>query len=166
MMPWDTSLNQDVKCAVDRHIMNTADFLEDDPLKFSLATPKRGARAFMHVLEGLPSSEHIIHDVTKVIALMVIVQAKSGVLVQGVGNRNNGVRHEPLGFEVEAKNPSGKRKCSLHDYGGKWTHTAAQDALALKLEDSRGFVAGTRVKKESKWSQKQAKVELSGNDRL
>jgi hypothetical protein len=44
MMPWDTSLNQDVKCAVDRHVMNTADFSEDDPLKFSLSTPKRGAR--------------------------------------------------------------------------------------------------------------------------
>jgi hypothetical protein len=43
MMPWNTSLNQDVKCAVDRHVMNTADSEEDDPLKFSLSTPKRGA---------------------------------------------------------------------------------------------------------------------------
>jgi hypothetical protein len=40
MMPWGTSLNQDVKCAVDHHVMNMADFLEDDPLKFSLPTPK------------------------------------------------------------------------------------------------------------------------------
>ena len=118
----------------------------------------------MRVLEGVPSSERIIHDVTKVIGSMVIFQAKSGVLVQGVGNRNNGVRHEPLGFKVQAKNPSGKRKSSPADYGGKWAHTDAQDALALKLEDSRGVVAGTRVKKESKWSQKQADVEFVGED--
>jgi hypothetical protein len=121
----------------------------------------------MRVLEGVPSSERIIHDVTKVIVLMVIVQTKSGVLVQGVGNRNNRVRHyKPLGFKVEAKNPSGKRKSSPQDYGGKWTHAAAQDALAIKLEDSRGVAAGRRVKKESKWSRKQPEVELSGDDRL
>jgi hypothetical protein len=58
----------------------------------------------MRVLEGVPSSERIIHDVMKVIGLMVIVHSKSGVLVQGVGNQNNGVHHEPLGFKVEAKN--------------------------------------------------------------
>jgi hypothetical protein len=92
MMPWDTSLNQDVKCAVDRHVMSMADFEDDNPLKFSLSTPKRGARAFVRVLEGVPSSHRIIHDITKVIASMVLVQAKSGVLVQGVGNRNNGTR--------------------------------------------------------------------------
>jgi hypothetical protein len=166
MMPWDTSLNQDVKCAVDRHVMSTADFLEDDPLKFSLSTPKRGARAFMRVLEGVPSSERIIHDVTKVIESMVIVQSKSGVLVQGVGNRNSGVRHEPLGFDVKAKNPSGKRKSSPHDYGGKWTHAAAQDALAIKLEESRGVVQGTRVKQETKWTRKQTEVEISGENPL
>jgi hypothetical protein len=90
MMPWDTSLNQDVKCAVDRHVMNTADFSEDDQLKFSLSTPKRGARAFKRVLKGVPSSERIVHNVTKVIASMVIFQAKPGVLDQGVGNRNTG----------------------------------------------------------------------------
>jgi hypothetical protein len=26
IMPWDTSLNQDSKCAVDHHVMNRADF--------------------------------------------------------------------------------------------------------------------------------------------
>jgi hypothetical protein len=78
---------------------------------------------------------------------MVIVQAKSGLLVQGVGNQNNGVRHEPLGFKVQVKNLSGKRKSSPADYGGKWAHADAQDALAWKVEDYRGVVAGNRVKK-------------------
>jgi hypothetical protein len=105
-------------------------------------------------LEGVPSSERIVHDVTKVIASMVIVQSKLRVLVQGVGNRNTGARHEPHGFKVEAKNPTGKRKSSPHDYGGKWTHEAAQDALAWKLEESRGVASGTSVKQESKWSRK------------
>ncbi len=98
----------------------------------------------MWVLEGVLSSEQSIHHVTKVIESMVIVQSKSGVLVQGVGNKNSGVRHEPLGFKVKAKNPSGKKRSSVHGYGGKWTHTAAQDALAVKLEDSRGVAAGAR----------------------
>jgi hypothetical protein len=120
----------------------------------------------MWVLEGVLSSEQSIHHVTKVIESMVIVQSKSGVLVQGVGNQNSGVRHEPLGFKVKAKNPSGKKRSSVHDYGGKWTHTAAQDALAVKLEDSRGVAAGTRVKQETKWTRKQAEVEISGKDRL
>jgi hypothetical protein len=162
MMPWDMSLNQDVKCAVDRHVMSTADFSEDDPLKFSLSTPKRGARAFKRVLEGVPSSKLIVHDITKVIASMVIVQSKLGVLVQGVGNRNTGAWHEPRGFKVEAKNPTGKRKSSPDDYGGKWTHKAAQDALAWKLEESRGVASGTSVKQDSKWSQKP--VEFLGAD--
>jgi hypothetical protein len=73
------------------------------------------------------------------------------------------LRHEPLGFKVKAKNPSGKRKSSPHDYGGKWTHAAAQDALAIKLEESsRGVVQGTRVKQETKWTRKQTEVEISG----
>ena len=84
MMPWDTSLKEDVKCAVDRHVMNTADFKEDNPLKFSLSTPKRGARAFMRVLQGVPSSGRIVHYDMKVVGSMVLVQAKLGVLVQGV----------------------------------------------------------------------------------
>jgi hypothetical protein len=83
------------------------------------------------------STERIIHDVTKVIGSMVIVQAKLGVLVQGVGNRKNGVHHESLGFKVQAKNPSGVRKSSSADYKGKWAHRDAQDGLAWKLEDSR-----------------------------
>jgi hypothetical protein len=65
------------------------------------------------------------------------------------------VHHEPLQFKVRAKNLSGKRKSSPVDYGGKWAHAAdGQDALAWKLEDSRGVVAGTRVKQESKMEPK------------
>jgi hypothetical protein len=161
MMPWNTSLNQDVKYAVDRHVMNTADFEEDDPLMFSLSTPKRGARAFMRILEGGPSGERIIHDIKKVVGSMVLVQAKSGVLVQGVGNTNMGGRHESLRFEAKPKNPSGKRNSSQVDCGGKWTHADAQEVLAWKLEDSRGVSSGTKVKQESKWSKKQASVEFA-----
>jgi hypothetical protein len=80
-MPWARLCkNQDVKCAVGRHVINAADFEEDNPLEFSLSTtPKRGSRAFMQVLEGMPSSDCIIHDVTKGIGFMVIIPSKLGV---------------------------------------------------------------------------------------
>jgi hypothetical protein len=127
---------------------------------FHCLLQKEGVEHSCGFLKGVPSSKRIVYNVTKVITSMVIVQAKLGVLVQGVGNRNDGVRHEPLGFKIEAKNPSGKRKSSPKDYGGKWTHTAAQDALAWKLEESRGVVAGTKVKQESKWSQKPGQCQI------
>jgi hypothetical protein len=54
-----------------------------------------------------------------------------------------------------------KNKTGVTD-GGKWTHEAAQNALAWKLEESRGVASGTSMKQESKWSQKP--VEFLGAD--
>ena len=111
-MSWDTFLKEDVKCAADRHLMNTADFEEDNPLKFSFSTPKRGARAFMRVLQGVPSSGPIVHDIMKVMGCMVLVQAKLAFLVQGVGNRNGGVRHQSVGLRLSPETHQAREKAA------------------------------------------------------
>jgi hypothetical protein len=46
-MPWDTSLNQDVKAGVEKHVAMTHDLDKSDPRKFSLSTPQRGSSAFI-----------------------------------------------------------------------------------------------------------------------
>jgi hypothetical protein len=46
-MPWDTSLNQDVKAGVEKHAAMTHDLDKSNPRKFSLSTPQRGSSAFI-----------------------------------------------------------------------------------------------------------------------
>jgi hypothetical protein len=92
-MPWDSSLNQDVYAAVQRHVLLTLKLAVDDKQKFDLSTPKRGSSAYHRILEVVPSSERIIHDIDKVFESMLIVQKARGVHCHGVGSRNYGVRH-------------------------------------------------------------------------
>jgi hypothetical protein len=116
----------------------------------------------MRILAGVPSSERIIHDIMKVVGSMALVQAKSGVLVQGVGNRNMGgvmslsdlrqspkthqARERAVRLIVGANGPTQmRRKCWL----GSWRIPGAFP------------VAGTKVKEELKWSKKQASVEFA-----
>ena len=86
----------------------------------------------------MPNIGCIIYDIAKVIGSMVLVQAKSGVLVQGLGNRNNGVCHEPLRFNVEPKNPSGKRKSNLNDYTGEMDPCRCAGCLDLEVGGFQG----------------------------
>jgi hypothetical protein len=73
----------------------THDLEEGDPQKFSISTPQRGSSAFMRVLESVPSSERIIHEVKNVFKSLEIVRKEKGVKVDGVGNSNAGVRYLP-----------------------------------------------------------------------
>ena len=60
MMPWDCSLNKDLKDAVMQHVCYMRHLPEEDERKFSLSTPKRGSWAFRRILEheeGSPTFE-------------------------------------------------------------------------------------------------------------
>jgi hypothetical protein len=90
MMPWDCSLNKDIKDAVMRHVCYTCHLPEDNPRKFSLLTPKRGSWAFRRILEhedGSPTSQQIIQDITKVFESMEKIRQAKGALIAGIGDR-------------------------------------------------------------------------------
>jgi hypothetical protein len=90
-MPWDSSLNQDVHAAVQRHVLLTLALGVHDKRKFDMSTPKRGSWAYHRILEMVPSSDQIVHDVNKVFELMETVCLALGVHCPGVGSRNYGV---------------------------------------------------------------------------
>jgi hypothetical protein len=135
-MPCDTSLNQDVKAGVEKHVAMTHDLEQLDPRKFSLSTPQRGTFAFMQVLESVPSSERIIHNVRNVFKSLAIVCKANGTKVDGVGNKNVGVCYIP----VLIKN-SGEGGCRVRAKDGYrvntfFVHVDAMQAAKVKLEDS------------------------------
>jgi hypothetical protein len=70
----------------------THDLDKSDTRKFSLLTLQRGFLAFMRVLEWVPSSEWIIHDVKNVFKSLEIVRTENGTKLDGVGNTNVGVQ--------------------------------------------------------------------------
>jgi hypothetical protein len=155
-MPWDTSLNQNVKAGVERHVAMTHDLEEGDPRKFSISTPQRGSSAFTRVLESVPSSERIIHDVRNVFTSLEIVRKAKGIKVDGVGNANAGVRYLPVlikksgggGFRVRAKDNNGD---------SSFVHQDAMQATKVKLEDSAKKNCSGGVKRATKQKEKQAK---------
>ena len=135
-MPWDTSLNRDVHCAVDRHAVMTAD-LDDEkyPEKFSLSTPKRGSLAYHRILDpdtgGVPSSNRIVQDVEKVPKAFMAIWEVRGIKVDGLGNRK-GVRHEKP--EIETRGGCNPKQQGKDD---KWWH---EDIKASR----NGIIEGSR----------------------
>jgi len=105
MMPWDNSLNKDLKDAVLFHVCLTYSLHEDDNKKFSLSTPGRTTKAFKRILEGgLLSSSRIVHDVLGVLSSLKKISAEAGGYVPGLANRNGWRRRSEGGH-------GGKRVC-------------------------------------------------------
>jgi hypothetical protein len=135
-MPWDTSLNNDLKEKVDQHVQATSDLPEDDPRKFSLSTPSRGSEAFKRVLANTPSSKRIVQDVFQVVVSMKKVMAAKGAHVPGIGNRTGKRRIVALD-KNKSNNPTGKRKRGQFDYGNDHLlHDDAVQATRVKVEKS------------------------------
>jgi hypothetical protein len=79
LMPLDASLNHDIDCSLDWHVMLTRHLHDDDVRKFQKGTPQEISRAIMrlcHPTTGVvPSSRRIIEDVKRVLySLEKIVQ--------------------------------------------------------------------------------------------
>jgi hypothetical protein len=102
MMPLDSSLNKDVDDGVHRHISFTNHLDEDDPRKFSMATPKKGRHAYLRVWNsppvpsavtgiiregGDPSSRRIVQDTNKFLVAIKVIREHKGVVVPGLGER-------------------------------------------------------------------------------
>jgi hypothetical protein len=149
-MPWDSSLNEDVHAAVQRHVLLTLSLGVDDKRKFDMSTPKRGSSAYHRILEMVPCSERITHDVNKVFESMEIVRLALGVHCPGVGSRNYGVRH----IKVEKKSSGGGgglRKKKLNDYDDIVVHPDADYSVKMKTENSLSRAKGEKTERVGKW---------------
>ena len=91
-MPWDASLNQNLHEAVRSHVSMTFELHQDCPKKFDLSTPKRGAHAYLRILEGVPEEKRIIQDIRLVFESLEKVRLARGRPVDGMG-KNYGRRY-------------------------------------------------------------------------
>jgi hypothetical protein len=97
LMPWDNNLNQDVHISVERHVAWTSFLPTGDRKKFDMSSPKRGADAYLRILDPgangvCPKSERIVGDVMKVLDSMETIRAAGGIIVEGCGSRHGGGR--------------------------------------------------------------------------
>jgi hypothetical protein len=100
LMPLDASLNWDIDCSLNMHVMMTAHLKNDDPLKFSKATPREISKAILKICDPengvTPSSKRIIQDVKKVLNSIKTIVEAGGKVVPGLVNRNGHRKKEPI----------------------------------------------------------------------
>jgi hypothetical protein len=144
-----SSLNQDVHVVVQRHVLLTLKLAVDDNKKFDLSTLKRGSWAYHRILEVVPNSNRIIHDVDKVVESMLIVKSALGVHCPGVGSRNYGVRH--IKVDRKRSGGGGHRKKALDDYNDAVVHPDTKHSVKMKIEDSLARADGKNSGKLAKW---------------
>jgi hypothetical protein len=98
LMPLDASLNWDIDCALNMHVLLTADLPNDHPDKFRKDTPLRISQAITklcHPVTGVvPSSKRIVQDCNRILTSAVAIVEAGGKIVPGLVNRN-GHRHKP-----------------------------------------------------------------------
>jgi hypothetical protein len=161
-MPWDSSLNQDVHAAVQRHILLTLKLAVTDIRKFDLSTPKRGSSAYHRILQVVPSSEQIIHDVDKVFNSMLIVKCALGMHCPGVGSRNYGIRYTKVA--KKRSGDGGHRKKKFDDYDDAVVHPDAETSVRMNIEESLSHAEGSNPGKLGKWTKKVSPKEDSDSE--
>jgi hypothetical protein len=150
MMPWDCSLNKDIKDEVMRHVCYTCHLPEDDVRKFSLSTPKRGSWAFRRILDhddGSPTSERILQDIAKVFASMELIRLAKGALIAGIGDRKGRRALQQHASRINKR--GGKRVRQPEKDRVYWVHPDAHSSVANKLETSTALHAGWKENKEN-----------------
>ena len=135
-MPWDCSLNNDLKLSCDIHVILTNNIPDTDPEKISMSTPKRGAQCWMRLLHPdigrVPSSTCIIQYVCKVFFIMEAVVMADGIAIKSVGDRS-GKRY----IAMEPFPRGGKRaKSYFSDQSVPYVHPNASITKQIKVEAS------------------------------
>jgi len=127
LMPWDNSLNKDLKDALLFHSCLTHELDEDDDLKFSLSTPNRMTKAIKRILKnGWPSSKRIIQDVEKVSTALLKISDAKGAYVPGLANRNGWRRRKEGGHGgkrvclTDAERLAKAKKANIHPILNEW----------------------------------------------
>ena len=118
MMPLDLSLFEDLHTGIHHHMTRTTLLPNDDPKKFSLATPKECAQAYTRIFQpsndlnvGIPCSRRILEDCKKFITNCEEVRKARGVVVPGLGSRSGHQKENVRG--VANENQGGKHTKTL-----------------------------------------------------
>lgn len=131
-MPWDNSLNQDIHLSVDRHVLFTSNYEEDDERKFSLSSPKRASHAhrrLVHPTTGVvPASDRIVQDVRKVLSELLNIHKRKGV--KDPKMKRTGNRWIP---DTEERRGGKRTKKAFRDYV---LHPDVLDGRRMKVERS------------------------------
>jgi hypothetical protein len=92
LMPLDASLNRDIDCSFDMHVLLTAHLKNDDPRKFRKDTPKNISKAILKLYDPItgvvPKPNRIIEDCWRVISSLKTIVEAGGKIVPGLVNRN------------------------------------------------------------------------------
>ena len=100
LMPLDASLNWDIDCSLNMHVLLTTHLPATHPEKYRKDTPLRISKAIMklcHPETGVvPSSRRIVQDCNRVLDSAVKIVEAGGRIVPGLVNRN-GHRNKPEG---------------------------------------------------------------------
>ena len=124
------SLNNDIQSSLSLHCAITAHLPDDDPRKFSLATPKTIVSGIRRLYgnEGgnVPSSRRIIQDCDKALRAFGVVYEHGGRMVPGLANRNG---HRNIAAGRNRSGWGGVRvKNLLVQEVGRWLHADAVSA--------------------------------------
>ena len=136
-MPLDMSLNNDIQLSLSLHCAITAYLPDEDPRKFSLATPKSivsGIRRIYGTEGGnVPCSDRIIEDCNRALRAFGVVYEHGGRMVPGLANRN-GHRNNAAG-----RNRSGwgglRIKNLLAEELDRWLHADAVSAKNSRTDE-------------------------------
>jgi hypothetical protein len=116
-----------VHAAVQRHILLTTLKLVTvtESQIFDLSSPKSCSSADHQILEVVPSSEQIIHDVDQVFDSMLIVRLASDIHhCPGVGSRNYEIQYTKVA--KKRSGGSGHQKKKFDDYDDAVVHPDAE----------------------------------------
>ena len=107
LMPLDASLNWDIDCSLNMHVMMTWHLKQEDPLKFSKATPKEISKGILKIYDPkngvAPTSKRIIQDVKRVLTSLETIVEAGGKVVEGLVNRNGHRRRKSKGRKYYPK---------------------------------------------------------------
>ena len=92
LMPLDASLNRDIDCSYDMHVLLTANLEKEDPRKFRKDTPKHISKAILKLYDPVsgvvPNSKRIIEDCWRVVSSLNTIVKAGGKIVPSLVNRN------------------------------------------------------------------------------
>ena len=101
LMPLDASLNWDIDCSLNMHVLLTSHLERDHPMKFRKDTPKQISKGILKIYDPLngvaPSSKRIIEDVKRVLTSLTAIVEAGGKVVPGIVNRNGHRKKETVG---------------------------------------------------------------------
>ena len=135
MNPLDNSLFRDVKCNLALNVAATWHLEKNDPLKFSMATPKQIVSALERIWDpengSAVSSKRIVQDVMRIPNSLVKIAEYGGKVVPGLADRNG---HRAVVIEKSEQREVFKHDKSLCELG---IHVSIRELVREQFEKEK-----------------------------